>query len=121
MAGLVLAALVDFGVFNVMIQTVLVGLSAFMVLAWIGEAATKVSIIRMVSLVGGKYCFPFFLTHHYLCEWLTERFSGNTLRRSEVYLLCFACFCLTVAVSRVLFDVNRELFKCLTNSKKSEG
>lgn len=117
--GILIAAFVSFSDINVMIQTLLVGISSFICLAWLAERLSIFSLVRKVSSGGGKYCFAFFLTHHYLMEWLTEGFMGISLRRSEVYLLFVSCFATTILVSILLFKLNKEVTRFLLEKETS--
>lgn len=116
--GLGVAFFINLGENNVMLQTLLVGLSSFICLTWIFVKTSKFIFIRKISTVGGKYCYPFFLTHHYLTEWLTEPFTGIVLRLSEVYFLCLICFVLTIIASKYLFDINKKALNILSIENK---
>lgn len=107
--GIMLSYFVDFSRSNVMIQTLLVGVCSFICLSWVFERLTRRKLIAHISTKGAKYCYPVFLTHHYLTEWLTQGFKGIELRRSEVYLLFLICFMLTLLVSRYIEKLNKNM------------
>ena len=116
--GLAAAAVIDLSKYNIMLQILLVGASAFCLFSWIAKKISFLNIVKKLSGICAKYCFPFFLTHHYLLEWLTQRFTGYTLRRSEVYLLCLACFAVSWVVSYYLDRVTKAVlvfFKTVKN------
>lgn len=118
--GLVLiAAVFNPGQYSDMIQTVLIGIGSYWAMGFVFQ---KVSVGRMLTnlvefLAGISYAF--FLTHHYLLEWLTTAFTGITLGRAEVYLLYAGCFVVTVFVSMGLVRVNQAILGFF--SKKQEG
>lgn len=116
--GLILTAFINFSTVNVMIQTLIVGISGFLVLSWVGERLSGYQLVKNISLISGKYCYPFFLTHHYLLEWMTERFQGLTLSRSAVYLLYLFCFIVTVIVTRLLYEGNKQVLLFLNIQKR---
>ena len=101
--GLILTTFISLSNINVMIQTVVVGISAFLFLAFLAQKAEHWRGVKKISLLGGKYCYAFFLTHHYMTEWLTERFSGRVFGRTEVYLLFIICFIAVLVVTGLLY------------------
>lgn len=115
----VLAAVFNPGRYSDMIQTILIGIGSY----WgLGYMFQKISIGRILTgivefLAGISYAF--FLTHHYLLEWLTTRFTGLTLGRSEVYLLYLGCFVITVLVSVGLVKLNHSVLKIFYKKKET--
>lgn len=116
--GLGLTAFVDLSSVNVMLQTIIVGISGFLVISWVGDLLARFQLTQKISGISGKYCYPFFLTHHYLLEWMTERFQGITLSRSAVYLLYFSCFAVTIVVTKLLYEANRIILDFFSLQKK---
>lgn len=110
----ILAAVFNPGKYSDMIQTIIIGIGSYWVLGYMFQ---KIPLGRILTktveyLAGISYAF--FLTHHYLLEWMTARFSGITLGRAEIYLLYTGCFVVTVFVSMGLVRVNRGVLRIFT-------
>lgn len=102
--------------FNSTVATTLVGISAFSVLTWVFQHIPMTNMMKKLSMMCGKYCYSFFLTHHYILRWMTSRFTGCQLRKSEELIVFFSCFCVVCLATRLLY----ELHKCIMSFLKKE-
>lgn len=119
-AALVIAAAVfNPGRYNALIQTILIGIGAYWGLGYVFQKIPLGRVLTEIVEFLAACSYAFFLTHHYLLEWMTERFSGITLDRAEVYLLYAGCFVITIFVSMGLVKLNRLILSVFQERKEN--
>lgn len=87
---------------KIMIKTYVVGISLFLILAYLfGEL--KGSVIQLISKFINKYCYPIFLTHHFLMNTIIKWFNGIAIEAGGIIIL-FISICLLTILSSYLID-----------------
>lgn len=99
-----------------MIATTIVGIGSFSVFTWIFQHIRIPEFFKKLAGMCGKYCYPFFLTHHYLLRWMTERFQGKTLRISEEILLFLCCLAVVLLATRLLYELHGAIMNLFKTS-----
>lgn len=100
---------------HVMFRTFLVGICSFYVLSFLFQKLPMFQPIRLLANISGKYCYAFFLTHHYILQFLAPFLRGETLVRSEVILMFVSCSIVVCICTRILYRLNQSvvaLTKC---------
>lgn len=115
-----LAAIFNPGRYSDMIQTIMIRIGAYWGLGFVFQKIPLGRVLTRIVEFLAAYSYAFFLTHHYLLEWLTTRFTGITLERAEIYLLYAGCFVVTIFVSMGLVRVNRAILGVFSPVKKEK-
>lgn len=113
-AMVILAAVWNLGRYSDMIQTIIIGIGSYWGLGYVFQKIPIGKCLKNIVEYLAGISYAFFLTHHYLLEWMTARFSGIVLERAEIYLLYTGCFAVTVLVSAGLVRVNRAVLGMFT-------
>ena len=87
--------------------TTLVGISSFSILTWVFQHIPITEWMKKLAGLCEKYCYAFFLTHHYVLRWMTSRFAGCQLRKSEELVVFFSCLFVVFLATKLLFDLNK--------------
>lgn len=106
---LVIIGILPMTAINKMVATTLVGVGSFSVLTWIFQHIPMKRLLKNLSVVCGKYCYAFFLTHHYILRWMTSRFMGCQLRKSEVIVVFFSCLCVVLCATKLLYLLHKNV------------
>lgn len=96
-------------VINPLVTTTLVGIGSFSVLAWLFQHIPLSEWMKKLAGLCGKYCYAFFLTHHYILRWMTSRFSGCQLRKSEELVVFFSCLFVVLLATKLLYDLHKSV------------
>lgn len=93
-------------------ETTYVGISFFLVLAWISSFITS-PLIGGIVKTASKYSYAVFLVHHVIIDQLALHFPMEELNRSERYLLFILYCCLTALAANLLHRLHDRLIKAL--------
>lgn len=88
------------------IQTIYIGISAFILFGYIGSILERKAIIVRICKGICKYSYPVFLIHHYIINRITSQFDLYSITILESYLLFILCCCVIAFFSKLLYDAN---------------
>ena len=97
--------------------TTFVGIGSFFIFSWIFQHVPTTELMKRLAGFCGKYCYAFFLTHHYLLIWLTSRFNGCILRKAEVIMLYVSCLAVVLLASWLLYRLHGSVMSFLKTEK----
>lgn len=100
-----------------MVATTCVGISFFSVLTWLLQHIPVTEFMKRAAQICGKYCYAFFLTHHYILRWMMSRFSGCQLRKSEELVVFLSCLGVVLLASRLLYRLHDAVMSLLVTKK----
>lgn len=106
--------------FVVNIQVFIAKLTAFgmfVVLAYIGQKISNITIQKIFSIIS-KYSYAIFLVHHYLIMKIESTFQNQTYGLSGTVLLYLTCWVAIIIFARILFYINK---KVINFFKKDEN
>ncbi len=107
-ACLVLFAIAyDIGEWNLLVRTYLVGISTFLVLAYL-FSSVKNPVITGISQFISNYNYPIFLIHHVLQITFLRHFVGMSYHATDVLILYVSCGALTIVLSIAANKVNKQ-------------
>ncbi|MNW38073.1 Acyltransferase family protein [compost metagenome] len=82
----------------------IIGLSLFVVLAYIGQCLKNEQIRKPILFIS-KYSYGIFLVHHVVIEQMMIRFTGRALTIVETHLLFFIMFVFILFLAKVLSSI----------------
>ena len=100
-------------------QTLFANLSAyflFVVLAYIGQKVTNITMQKIFAIVG-KYSYAVFLVHHYLIMKTLSTFQNQTYGIVGTGLLYLTCWGQIIIFAKLLYMVNNSVLKALRKEK----
>ena len=106
--------------FVVNIQVFIAKLTAFgmfVVLAYIGQKISNITIQKIFSIIS-KYSYAIFLVHHYLIMKIESTFQNQTYGLSGTVFLYLTCWVAIIIFARILFYINK---KVINFFKKDEN
>ena len=111
------AELLSLGTYGATPATTFVGIGSFFIFSWIFQHVPTTELMKRLAGFCGKYCYAFFLTHHYLLRWLTSRFNGCILRKAEVIMLYASCLAVVLLASWLLYRFHGSVMSFLKTEK----
>lgn len=88
---------------HVMARIILSGISAFIVLYYVGIYAVKIPFVEKFVKWFSAISYPFYLLHHTLLAHISSPFFGNTtLGTARKYFIVFTAFCTIMVVAVVV-------------------
>ncbi len=108
---LIILALFDFTNINTMMRIWLVGYSTFLILSFVFSFLGG-EIIRFISDFIDKFCYPIFLTHHFvMLTFITRYVYGRTLGIKGVWLVYVLCWIISIFSSALLVWITPKMIK----------
>ena len=96
--------------FDVTIQTTYIGISAFLVLAFISDYLDFAGVHRCCSVIS-KYSYAVFLVHHVIIMAMTATFDPTQISRFYSYLLFLACCVVIALFAKLLYELHGAVMK----------
>ncbi|MCI6432060.1 MAG: acyltransferase [Lachnospiraceae bacterium] len=115
--AVVVTSIIPFENINSTVATTVVGISSFSIFTWIFQHVPITELMKRLAEICGKYCYPFFLTHHYVLRWMTSNFTGCQLRKSEEIIVFFSCFAVVLLATRMLYQLHESIMAFVFNKK----
>lgn len=94
------------------LQTTYVGISFFLVLAFVSKYLDR-QPIRVICGSVSKYSYAVFLTHHFIIDQICSRFPMESLTRSARYTLFLLCLAVTALASWLLYHLHASVMNYL--------
>lgn len=98
------------------IQTTYVGISAFILLFYMGEFCQKCNLVKKITNVLCKYSYSIFLVHHYIIAYIMGKFDLNSITVLESYILFILICCLIAICAKLLYESNKYILNTIKNS-----
>ena len=118
--AIVVTSLIPYEKINPTVATTVVGIASFSVFTWIFQHIPITELMKSMARVCGKYCYAFFLTHHYILRWMTSRFTGCQLRKSEEIVVFFSCLGVVLLATRLLYCLHENVMTFLLIKNKEQ-
>ena len=96
--------------FDVTIQTTYIGISAFLVLAFISDYLDFAGVHRCCSVIS-KYSYAVFLVHHVIIMAMMGTFDLTQISRFYSYLLFLACCVVIALFAKLLYELHGAVMK----------
>ena len=96
--------------FDVTIQTTYIGISAFLVLAFISDYLDFAGVHRCCSVIS-KYSYAVFLVHHVIIMAMMATFDLTQISRFYSYLLFLACCVVIALFAKLLYELHGAVMK----------
>lgn len=109
MIVVVIISAIDYNSIDSTVAATLIGIGAFSILTWVFQHISTTELLKKWSMVCSKYCYAFFLTHHYILRWMTASFSGCQLRKSEEIVVFFSCLCVILLATKLLYCLHKSV------------
>lgn len=94
-----------------------IGYSLFVVLAYIGQKISNITIQKLFT-ISSKYSYAIFLVHHYIIMKIESTFANMKLGIKETILLYLTCFIVIIAAAKILYIINKNILEIFKNNKE---
>lgn len=91
--------------------------SLFIVLAYIGQKISNLTIQKIFSIIG-KYSYAVFLVHHYIIMKIENTFQNQTYGIFGTMLLYFTVWFVIIIFAKILYMANKGVLNVFKNEEK---
>lgn len=93
---------------EILYKNTLIGISTVILVKFLCQKIKSQGFYEIFSKIG-KYCYVIFLTHHFVIQEITMRFTGKYLSKSEVYAVFLLCLIVMSFVSGFIVKINKDI------------
>ncbi len=97
----------------------IIGIAIFFILVYISNFI-KIQLIKDICVYIGKYSYAIFLLHHYILDYILNKFRGSYFSIFETCCLYLLCFTIILLWSKLLIYVTNQIIKKLSKYKKED-
>lgn len=94
---------------NSLISVPAVGIGTFLFLSYVLSKIPTAALGENLCKWAGKYCYPFFLTHHVVICALEGLFTGLTLSKGAAFILYISCFLVSLLTTKALYLIHKNV------------
>lgn len=93
---------------EILYKNTLIGISTVILVKFLCQKIKSQGFYEIFAKIG-KYCYVIFLTHHFVIQEITMRFTGKYLSKSEVYAVFLLCLIVMSFVSGFIVKINKDI------------